>query len=102
MSESLTSHISHLTSIYDAIATMRALTREGKYFSFSFMSYSHTRQKTDGIVHVRRARLRKRGKEVHNQYAELQEEYVDIETGEPRRFWHCCLMTFNGKKLSIN
>jgi len=65
------------------------------------MSYSHSREKSEGIVEVQSARLRNRGMEKYNQFAELQEEYVNINNGEPRRFWHCCLLSFNGISLKF-
>ncbi len=80
---------------------MRALSKAEIPFAFSFMSYDRTRQKTSGIITVTKARLRNRGKEEYNEYAEIQEEYLDLDSNEPRRFWHCTLMTFNGKKLTI-
>lgn len=88
-------------TIYEAITDMRRLTKQGKSFSFTFMSYSHSRGISDGIVEVQNGRLRNRGMEKYNQFAELQEEYVNINNGEPRRFWHCCLLSFNGISLKF-
>lgn len=88
-------------TIYEAIAEMRRLSKLGKSFSFSFMSYSHTRGECNGIVEVHNARLRPRNKVEYNKYAELQEEYINLDTGEPRRFWHCCLLSFNGRSLKF-
>ncbi|WP_312139500.1 hypothetical protein [Sphingobacterium sp.] len=89
-------------TIFEAIAEMRRLSKLGKSFSFTFISYSLSRGTSDGIVEVHAARLRKRGKIEHNQFAELQEEYVNIKTGEPRKFWHCCLLSFNGQSLKFS
>lgn len=88
--------------VYEAIQKMRHLSKIGKSFSFSFMSYDRTRQSSNGIIVVHNARLRSRGDEKYNENAQLQEEYLDLDTNEPRRFWHCCLMTFNGKKLTLS
>lgn len=88
-------------TIYEAIAEMRRLTKLGKSFSFTFMSYAHSRGTSTGIVEVQNARLRNRGMEKYNQFAELQEEYINTSTGEPRRFWHCCLLSFNGISLKF-
>ena len=87
--------------LYAAIREMRRLTKAGETFSFSFMSYDRTRQRSDGIVTVHNARLRARSHDRYNQHAQLQEEYLDIDTNHPRRFWHCCLMTFNGQRVHI-
>lgn len=88
-------------TIYEAIAEMRRLTKMGKTFSFTFMSYSLKRGTCNGVVEVHNARLRARNKTDFNQYAELQEEYININTGEPRRFWHCCLLSLNGQSLKF-
>lgn len=87
--------------IYEAIRQMRQLSKQGQTFSLTFMSYDRTRQRSSGIVHVEQARLRNRGSERHNEHAQLQEEYINVDTNEPRRFWHCCLMMFNGKRVYI-
>lgn len=88
-------------SIYEAIAEMRRLSKLGRSFSFSFYSFSISRGQTTGIVEVHNARLRKRGREDDNQYAELQEGYINLDTLEPRGFWHCCLASFNGQSLTF-
>lgn len=88
-------------TVYEAIAKMRELTKQGQSFSFTFMSYSHYRGETKGIIEVQQARLRPRNRIEHNQYAELQEEYINVKTGEPRRFWHCCLLSLNGQSLTF-
>lgn len=88
-------------TIFEAIAEMRRLTKLGKSFSFTFMSYSHSRRVCNGIVEVHQARLRKRNTSDNNQFAELQEDYVNTNTGEARRFWHCCLLSFNGQSLKF-
>ena len=88
-------------TIYEAIGEMRRLTKLGKTFSFTFMSYSHSRGTSDGIIEVHNARLRSRGMDKYNKFAELQEEYINTNTGEPRRFWHCCLLSFNGISLKF-
>lgn len=70
-------------------------------FSFSFMSYNPTKGTSDGIVYVRRGILRHREVKEHNRNADLIEAYLDLETGEPRRFYQPLLMTFNGQKLIL-
>lgn len=88
-------------TVFEAIKEMRQLSKEGKSFSFSFMSYDRTRQRSSGIVTIQNARLRNRGADKYNQNAEFQEEYLDLDTNEPRRFWQCNLMTFNNQSLTI-
>lgn len=88
-------------TIYEAIAKMREMTKLGESFSFTFMSYSFSRDLCNGIVEVYSARLRPKNTLEYNQFAELQEEYINVNTGEPRRFWHCCLLSLNGQSLTF-
>jgi len=87
--------------LYDAINEMRRLSKEGTPFSFSFMSYNSSKGTSDGVVYVRRARTMSREALEFNRYAEMQERYMDLDTMQPRRFWHPLLMTFNGEKITI-
>lgn len=87
--------------LYDAIAEMRRLSKEGRPFSFTYMSYNSTKQTTDGVIHVQQARLAGRESEKYNRFAEDQERYYNLTTGEIRRFWHPLLMDFNGEKIEI-
>lgn len=80
---------------------MRRLTAAGQYFSFQFMSYSRERLHTDGIVEVKKAKLRKRGKTEFNQYAEIMEEYLEIDSNKPRHFYHPTLLFFNDQPLTL-
>lgn len=80
---------------------MRRLTEEGVPFSFSFMSYNSKNGTSEGIVEVRRAKLRKRERVEHHRYAEYVEAYLDLDTMEPRRFYQPLLMTFNGQKTIL-
>ncbi len=86
--------------LFEAIRRMRELSRQDVPFSFSFMSYNETAQKSEGIIEVRHARLRARAKTVHHRNAEIVEEYLDLDTGQPRHFYQPLLMTFNGQKVA--
>lgn len=88
-------------TIYEALRQMRELSKEGKEFSFAFITYNRTNQSSHGIVEVNRARLRKRESYKYNKMSELQEAFINLDTNEPRRFWHCCLISFNGFNLTI-
>ena len=46
-------------------------------------------------------RLRPRPHADGNRFAELLEEYVDLDTGEARRFYRPLLMIFNGQKVVL-
>ena len=88
-------------TVYDAINTMRDLSKKGQSFRFTFMSWSETKQTCDGIKEVRRAQLKNRTKEADFLNAEMIEEYIDLDTMEHRRFYHPGLMTFNGNRLDL-
>lgn len=87
-------------TIYDAIKEMRRLSHDGESFAFTFMSYNSTDGTSDGIVEVQHARLMQRESAQHNRHAAEMERYMDLDTMQPRRFWHPLLMTFNGTKLT--
>ena len=80
---------------------MRELSKARIPFNFSFMSYNTTSRASEGIVEVRRARLRSRTMEEHHLHAEIVEEYLNVDTGEPRRFYQHLLMSFNGQKVEL-
>ena len=88
-------------TVYEAIDRMRHISRDKGEFSFSFMSYSETSGKSDGIVDVARARLRSRPAENKNRNREIMEAYMDLDTGEARQFYQPLLMLFNGQKVEL-
>ena len=87
--------------LYDAIHQMRELSKEGKSFEFSFMSYNSTDGTSDGVVLVHHARLLKRERIENHKDAEIVEAYINLDTMEPRRFYQPLLMTFNGQKVTL-
>lgn len=88
-------------TVYEAISEMRRLSAAGQEVSFSFMSYSESKQDTHSIVEVRRARLRARAVDLDMENGELLEPYTDLDTMELKRFYILTLMTFNGKRLKL-
>ena len=88
-------------TIYEARNAMRELTRLNIPFSFSHMSYYRSNQSTSGIVHVARAKLRKGDLIENNRNADFMEEYLDLDTNNPREFYLPSLMFFNGQKLEL-
>ena len=65
------------------------------------MSYNSSEGTSDGIVYVRSARLLAREDRKFNRNAEEMERYLNLDTGEARRFWHPLLMTFNNETIEI-
>ena len=87
--------------LFDAIQKMRELSKDNIPFSISFMSHNSTTQTSDGVVRVRHARLRARPKEKHHSLSDIVEEYLNLDTGKPRRFYQLLLMEFNGQKIEL-
>lgn len=88
-------------NLYEAIREMRRISAEKGVFSFSFMSYNSTAQRSDGVVIVRRARLLKRESTKHHKNAEIVETYLDLDTMQSKRFYQPLLMSFNGQKVIL-
>lgn len=87
--------------VYEAIDEMRKLSSEGKSFSFSFMSYSYERRKSDGVVYVEHARLRKQSSKENNRFADYMLNFTDLDTMEYGICWQPLLLEFNGCELEL-
>lgn len=90
-----------MMTVYEAIKEMRRLTNLGQYFSFSFVSYYRSKNKSSGVVEVARAKLRPRGPSDTSENSDIIEPYLDMLTNEPREFYHPTLLTFNGQSLKL-
>lgn len=88
-------------TVYEAIEQMRALSKQRIPFSFSFMSYSIARRKSEGIVTVRRARLSKQNRRERNQYTDYMLNYTNLDTGETASCWQPLLLSFNEHELEL-
>lgn len=80
---------------------MRRISHNKGSFAFSFMSYSQTRGKSEGVITVSNARLRSRPTSDQNRNAEIMEAYINLDTGEPYQFYQPLLMTFNHAKVVL-
>lgn len=87
--------------VFTAIDKMRCLSEEGQSFSFSFMSYSYDRKKSEGIVQVRHARLRKQSRKEHNRFSDYMLNYINLDTLENGSCWQPLLLTFNNEELEL-
>ncbi len=87
-------------SVYDAIAQMRAITKLGGVFTFSFMSYSREKQSTHGIISVNKAKLRKAPNTGDKVVSDVMLHYTDDE-GKAKRCYQPAIMTFNGQKCKL-
>ena len=88
--------------VFKAIEEMRRLSALRESFSFSYMSYSIARRKSEGVVTVRRARLCKQSRRDRNQYSDYMLDYIDLETGERRTCWQPLLLTLNDTELELH
>ena len=87
--------------VFKAIEEMRKLSERRESFSFSHMTYSIARRRSEGIVTVRRARLCKQSRKERNQYSDYMLNYIDLDTGHRHSCWQPLLLTFNGEELEL-
>lgn len=80
---------------------MRAYSERGENFSFAFMSYSYERRRSDGIVKIERARLRKQSRKENNRFADYMLNFMDMDTMEYGMCWQPLLLEFNGHELDL-
>lgn len=90
-----------MISLYDAIHEMRKISKNKGHFSFSFMSYSESKQTSDGIKEFSKARLTASDKEEFNVNHDIMLNFIDLETGQQRRCYQPLIMTFNGQKVEL-
>jgi hypothetical protein len=88
-------------TVYEAIEQMRQISREGGSFSFSFMSYSRDRRKSDGVVRIERGRLRKQSTKETNRFADYMLNFFDCDTLEYGVCWQPLLLEFNNQELEL-
>lgn len=88
--------------VYEAIEQMRAMSAKGETFSFAFMSFSYTRKKSEGIVHVEHAKLTKQSKKENNRFSNYMLNYMDMDSMETHQCWQPLLLEFNGEPLILD
>lgn len=86
-------------TIIQAIAKMRALTRIGVPFSFTYQTFSESKQKTNGVRSVERALLRQGLRNDQSEKADTLVAFTEYPSGEPRFFHLSLLLSFNGTKI---
>lgn len=79
---------------------MRRLSEKKEEFAFSHMSYSITKDKSEGEICVEHAILYKNRKDSTNQYQDYMLTYLDTDTGEVRQCWQPLIMSFNHSPLT--
>lgn len=83
-----------------AVARMRTLTDLGITFSFSFMSYSSTIGKSNGIKRISKALLRKGYRVDQSSIAKQLIGYIDYTNVDANRTFHLpLLLSFNEYKI---
>lgn len=88
-------------NVYQAISEMRRLTKIGKTFSFTFATFSISRDTGHGITQVRNAKLQSKKSDFKHPHRDFVELYIDPQTGDLRQFYHPLLMSFNGQKVDL-
>lgn len=87
-----------ITSI-QAVKQMRALTKIGVPFSFSFQTLSESKQETNGVRYVERALLRPGLRNDQSDKADTLIAFIDYPSEEPRFFHLGLLLSFNDIKI---
>lgn len=88
--------------VYEAIEQMRSMSAKGEMFSFSFMSYSYSRKKSEGVVTVEHARLTKQSRAENNRFSQYMLNYMDMDTMETHQCWQPLLLELNGEPLILD
>jgi len=88
-------------TLYEAIALMRKMTAEGEMFSFAFASYNRDTGRTQGITHVKRAKLRPAASGDSIKHAGFKLFYWDDYYQENRNCWQPLIMFFNNTKVIL-
>lgn len=86
---------------YEAIRQMRMKSERGETFSFAFMSYSYERGKSDGVVKVEHAKLRKQSTKEMNRFANYMLNFIDVDTLDYGMCWQMLLLEFDGHELEL-
>lgn len=80
---------------------MRQWTAEGKFFSFVHATFNRDTGKTDGVVHVKRAKLRPAAKGDNIKHADFKLFYYDDYMKQDRVCWQPLLMYLNNTKVEL-
>lgn len=88
-------------TIYAAIDKMRQMSERKEEFAFSFMSYSLTRDASEGEIFVEHAILYKNKKDSRNSYQDYMLTFLNTDTGEVKQCWQPLLMSFQHENLTI-
>ncbi len=87
--------------LYEAIALMRKITAEGGMFSFTFATYNRNTGRSQGLVEVKRAKLRPAAKGDDIRHADYKLFYWDDYYKENRVCWQPLLMYMNHVKIIL-
>lgn len=87
-----------LTTI-QAIKKMRALTRIGVPFSFTFQPYSKTKNEFGAVRYVERALLRSGLRNDQSENADTIIGFIEYPSGDPKFFHLGLLLSFNDIKI---
>ncbi|WP_044533619.1 hypothetical protein [Bacteroides intestinalis] len=87
--------------VFEAINKMREKTERRESFSLAFMSFSYERRKSNGIVKIERARLRKQSRIENNRFADYMLNFIDLDTMEYGMCWQPLLLEFDGNDLEL-
>lgn len=84
---------------FDAIKRMRALTRIGVPFSFTFQPYSKSKNEYGAVRYVERALLRSGLRNDQSEDADTIIGFTEYPSGDPKFFHLGLLLSFNDNKI---
>jgi len=88
-------------TVWEGIKQMRLLSQKKEPFSFCYVSYSISHQKSEGFKRVHNGLLTLRETEHQNKYSEHFLSYKNLDTDEVRHFWQPLLIEFDGNMLEL-
>ncbi len=88
-------------NIFDALHQMREISDRGETFSLRHRKYDRHRNVGGDLAIIPHARMRPQAKDEQIVDAGRKLFYTDNDTGEPRVCWHCLIMEFNGKRVTL-
>lgn len=86
-------------SRFEAIKKMRALTKIGVPFAFTYYTYSASKRTSNGVRSVKRAMLRPGLRNDQSDKADTLIAFTEYPSEQPRFFHLALLLSFNGTKI---
>jgi len=87
--------------VYDAIAEMERISKNGGVFSFSFYKYNRDTRSGGDLARISRARLRKKTPDNVIAHSSYKLFFMDMDNGRAMNCWQMLIVEFNGRKCTL-